>query len=157
VSIPDWTAIHASMRPRVRFVARSVLLDEHEAEDAVQDTFLRAIRGINTLREPAAVSGWLLTLARRAALDRCRRLQRLPQVSESDLDDAPDAREAPPCDAIELAEAFSRLTRKQQRALNHDVRGRTIEQAAIRERISVPAAKTRLCRARAALRRMVLS
>ncbi len=154
---PDWNAIHAAMRPRVRFVARSVLRDEHEAEDAVQDTFLRAIRAIDTLREPAAISGWLLTLARRAALDRCRTFQRQPQVSESDLDGSPDAREGLPSDAIEVAEALARLTRKQQRALNHDARGLTIQQAATKERISVPAAKTRLSRARAALRRLVLS
>ena len=156
MSIPDWNAIHTAMRPRVRFVARSVLRDEHEAEDAVQDTFLRAIRGIGTLREPAALPGWLLTLARRAALDRCRKLRRCVQVVE-DIDDAPDRRETLPSDATELAEAFAQLTRTQQRALNHHARGLTIAEVATQERISVPAAKTRLCRARAALRRTVLS
>jgi len=152
----DWNAIDRSMRPRVRFVARSVLRDEHEAEDAVQDTFLRALRGISGLREPAALSGWLLTLARRAALDRCRDLRRMPQVAE-EVDDAPDCREVSASGAIELAEAFARLTRTQQRALNQHLRGLTLQQAAATEGISVPASKTRLCRARASLRRMVLS
>jgi RNA polymerase sigma-70 factor (ECF subfamily) len=156
MSIPDWNAIHETMRPRVRFVARSVLRDEHEAEDAVQDTFLRALRGIGGLREPAALSGWFLTLARRAALDRCRDLRRMPHVAE-EIDDAPDGREVSASDAIELAEAFARLTRTQQRALNLYLRGQTLQQAAEQEGISVPAAKTRLCRARASLRRLVLS
>jgi len=153
---PDWNAIHSAMRPRVRFVARSVLRDEHEAEDAVQDTFLRAIRCVGALREPDAISGWLKTLARRAALDRRRKLSRTPQVAET-TEEVLDRRELPPCEANDLAEAFARLTRTQRRAVDHHLRGLTLEQSAARERISVSAAKTRLFRARASLRRMVLS
>jgi RNA polymerase sigma-70 factor (ECF subfamily) len=157
MSSPDWDAIDAAMRPRVRFVARSVLRDEHEAEDAVQDTFLRALRGIDKLREPAALSGWLLTLARHAALDRCRSLRRGLQVAEADSDETPDRREALPSDAVELAEAFARLTPSMKRTLNHEARGLSVAQVAAKEGISVQAAKTRRSRARARLRRLVLS
>lgn len=154
MTTPDWEAIHGSMRLRVWFAVRSVLRDHHEAEDAVQETFLRAVRGIGTLREPAALPSWLLTLARRAALDRCRSLRHTPQVAE-EADDAPDRRESLPSDAIEVSETLARLEPWMRRALDQRARGWTIQRAAAEEGISVDAAKTRLSRARARLRQLV--
>ena len=48
----------------------------HEAEDLMQDVFVKALERIQTLREPAAFSGWLIAIARRTATDflRARRL-----------------------------------------------------------------------------------
>jgi RNA polymerase sigma-70 factor (ECF subfamily) len=46
-----------------------------EAQDAVQDTFLIALREIDRLREPAAVSGWLHTILRNLCLTRLRKRQ----------------------------------------------------------------------------------
>ncbi len=153
MSFPDWNAIHAAMGPRVRRVTRSVLRDEHEAEDAVQDTFLRAVRSIGSLRNPAALSGWMLTLARRVALDRCRKLRRTPQVAE-EAEDVLDRREAAPSDAIEVAEAFARMPQWMQRALNQRARGWSLERAAAKEGISVGTAKSRLSRARSRLQEL---
>lgn len=50
-----------------------------EAEDLTQDTFLRAYRYGDSLREPEAVRGWLYRIATHACLDRLR--QRKPLVS----------------------------------------------------------------------------
>lgn len=50
-----------------------------EAEDLTQDTFLRAYRRGESLRDPEAVRGWLYRIATHACLDRLR--QRRPQVS----------------------------------------------------------------------------
>jgi len=50
-----------------------------EAEDLTQDTFLRAYRYGELLREPEAVRGWLYRIATHACLDRLR--QRKPLVS----------------------------------------------------------------------------
>jgi RNA polymerase sigma-70 factor (ECF subfamily) len=38
-----------------------------DVQDLVQDVFLRALRQLHTLREPAAFGGWLATLARNEA------------------------------------------------------------------------------------------
>jgi RNA polymerase sigma-70 factor (ECF subfamily) len=43
-----------------------------EGEDLMQDVFLEAARGIGTLREPAAVKGWLATIAVRTVRSRLR-------------------------------------------------------------------------------------
>ena len=50
-----------------------------EAEDLTQDTFLRAYRYGDSLRDPDAVRGWLYRIATHVCLDRLR--QRKPSVS----------------------------------------------------------------------------
>jgi len=43
-----------------------------DAEDLMQDVFVRALERLPSLREPAAFCGWLLTIARRMAADHQR-------------------------------------------------------------------------------------
>jgi RNA polymerase sigma-70 factor (ECF subfamily) len=43
-----------------------------QAQDAVQDTFLIALRNIERLRKPEAVGGWLCTILRNICLERLR-------------------------------------------------------------------------------------
>ena len=43
-----------------------------DAEDLMQDVFLKALERLPELREPAAFRGWLLAIARRAATDHRR-------------------------------------------------------------------------------------
>lgn len=58
-------------------------VSRHLAEDAAQDTYLRAIRALPAYRGEAAARAWSLSIARRAAVDavraavRRRRLDRL--------------------------------------------------------------------------------
>ena len=61
-----------------RYVLRMVK-NPAEAEDLTQDTFLRAYRGGDSLRDPEAVRGWLYRIATHVCLDRLR--QRHPLVS----------------------------------------------------------------------------
>ena len=57
----------------VRGIARSLLFDEHEAEDAVQDTFLRALE---QPPRPGNVRGWLRVVVRNFALRKKREERR---------------------------------------------------------------------------------
>lgn len=43
-----------------------------EAEDLTQDVFVRALRKLDTLRDPAAFAPWLAAIARNRAMDRHR-------------------------------------------------------------------------------------
>jgi RNA polymerase sigma-70 factor (ECF subfamily) len=54
-----------------------------DAEDLMQDVFLRAMEQVRHLREPAAFGGWLASIARRSAIDHYRRVRSattLPQM-----------------------------------------------------------------------------
>jgi RNA polymerase sigma-70 factor (ECF subfamily) len=75
----DAGALFESYHDRIyRYVVRLVK-DPVEAEDLTQETFLRAYRCGDSLRDPAAVRGWLYRIATHVCLDRLR--QRKPQVS----------------------------------------------------------------------------
>jgi RNA polymerase sigma-70 factor (ECF subfamily) len=43
-----------------------------DAEDLVQEVFMKALKQLPSLREPAAFRGWLMAIARRAATDYLR-------------------------------------------------------------------------------------
>ena len=68
-----------------------------EAEDLVQDVFLRALRSLDRLRDPAAVGAWLCRIARNCAADfhrKRRRTQQLPDELPQGAPPAAEAREA---------------------------------------------------------------
>ena len=60
-------------RESVLSVTRGVLDDWDEAEDAAQEAFLEALRGLRGLRRGERFRAWLGTIARRSALRRVRR------------------------------------------------------------------------------------
>lgn len=53
-------------------VARAMLRDDHAAEDAVQETFLKAFRGLASFRGDASPKTWLVSICRRECIDRIR-------------------------------------------------------------------------------------
>jgi RNA polymerase sigma-70 factor, ECF subfamily len=67
--------LEAMIRDHARFVYRvaySVLRNHHDAEDAAQETFLRATRHRGELSQVEQPRAWLAKIAWRAALDRRR-------------------------------------------------------------------------------------
>lgn len=54
-------------------LARSIVHDDHLAEEVVQDTFLKAHRNLGTFRGDSKVSTWLSSICYRTAIDRSRR------------------------------------------------------------------------------------
>ena len=61
-----------SHRARLYVIALAILGDRIQAQDAVQDTFLIALRRLNELREPAAVGAWLQAIVRNVCRMRLR-------------------------------------------------------------------------------------
>jgi len=60
----------------VRALALSYTRNASAADDVVQETFIRAYRSIDGLREGSKVKTWLYALARHAAIDWLRREKR---------------------------------------------------------------------------------
>lgn len=58
---------------RLYRVARSILRDDAEAEDVVQEVYLRAYRSVGTFRAQAAVATWLTRIVVNECMSRLRR------------------------------------------------------------------------------------
>jgi len=76
-------------RPRLLAAAERVLRDSGEAEDAVQDALLAALRSLDRFRGEAQLSSWLYRITVNCALMRLRSRRRRPATS---FDELPGAR-----------------------------------------------------------------
>ena len=93
---------------RVYAVTFSVLGSRAEAEDAAQDTFLKAYGKRGGVREPEHFASWLLAIARHQALDGLRRRRFVPHppdVEERWVDEGT----LPPDAQLDAAESHARL------------------------------------------------
>ncbi|HEX3472245.1 MAG TPA: sigma-70 family RNA polymerase sigma factor [Silvibacterium sp.] len=65
-----------------------VLTRNHaEAEDLVQETYVRAIPAMNRLRSESNVKGWLFKILRNAWLNHLRKRRTAPEIAWSDMED----------------------------------------------------------------------
>lgn len=79
---------------RLRGYARRVAAQEAEVDDLVQDTWLRVLRGLPGLRDPARFRSWLFGIAHRVLIDRLRSRYAAPAEDSTEADDRPLADEA---------------------------------------------------------------
>jgi RNA polymerase sigma-70 factor (ECF subfamily) len=119
-------ALVRSRLTRCYRIAWSILLNEADAADAVQDAFVLAWRDLTRLREPAAFDGWLNRVVVNAARTGRRRRTRLHEVTVAVVADPPPQHGAPlgdPSDIRQVADAdaigraFDRLTADQRAIL----------------------------------------
>ena len=75
-----------------------------DAADAVQETFVKAVERLHTLRDPAMFRGWLYAIARNAALDLLRGRSRVGKLPE-DLEAMLAAGSRRSSDPVAVAEA----------------------------------------------------
>ena len=87
---------------RIYVVAYAILQDKSEAEDIVQETFLKAHQQRAKLREPEKFPAWLQTVTRNGARDRLRK--RRPQAEAETFDTLVDDKVATPGSAMEQEE-----------------------------------------------------
>jgi RNA polymerase sigma factor (sigma-70 family) len=88
----SWGEIVERYGGMVRSVVASFRLADADAADAVQNTWLRAVERLHTVREPERFGGWLRTTARRECLaltSGARREQPDDAVTEQLVETAP--------------------------------------------------------------------
>jgi len=66
--------------------ARRIVLTHEDADDVVQNTFLKAWNSIDTFHGEAKISTWLTRIAINEALDLQRREKRRPTISSDDAE-----------------------------------------------------------------------
>jgi RNA polymerase sigma-70 factor (ECF subfamily) len=81
------------------------LLGPSLADDATQETFVRAWRAAGTFRAEASARTWLLSIARRACYDQLRRHRRHVPLDESEVPD----RSGEAGDVVDLYDMINRL------------------------------------------------
>jgi RNA polymerase sigma factor (sigma-70 family) len=75
--------LYAEHVDSVRRVAYHLVGNSDATNDAVQDTFTRALQHLDDLREPDRFRPWLLSIARHAATDQLRARQRFTSLDET--------------------------------------------------------------------------
>src|SRR5512135_2893814 len=83
--VPNKQAFFEAYYHRIYRYVQSLVHDSAEAEDLTQETFLRAFRERESLREPGALVAWLYRIATHVALDRLRQRNRRAK-KEADVD-----------------------------------------------------------------------
>jgi RNA polymerase sigma-70 factor (ECF subfamily) len=99
----DWDAVYREELPRVYNLHRYRVVDQATAEDLTSITFEKAWRARGRYRKDrAAVSTWLLSIARNVAIDHFRRVRARPEVPLGD--EAAADRVTPEDQAVRRAE-----------------------------------------------------
>jgi RNA polymerase sigma factor (sigma-70 family) len=141
------SALLHAVAPHVGRICGSIALAD--GDDAMQETMIQALKHLRSLREPAALQGWLRRIAVREALKLARaRARQVPveQVAERTTEDGADLR-------LEVVDTLRRLSPDQRAVLVlRDLEGLSEAEAAALLRIEVGTAKSRLHRARRAFR-----
>jgi RNA polymerase sigma-70 factor (ECF subfamily) len=145
------------LRP-IHAVMASYLRERADIEDAVQDTFLRALHRIAAYQPPRPFAPWLYQIARNVARDRIatelrRRTEPFPEGDVAAAAASPDL-------ALELSEirrhvaaAIEELPEQQRTAFRlHDVEGYTTNDVARIMGLSVGTVRSHVHYARRALR-----
>jgi RNA polymerase sigma factor (sigma-70 family) len=108
VHVPPFESFYVEHRDAVLRELRRTLGRER-AEDAYQETFLRALRAYGRLRNADNLRAWVLTIARRVAVDQLRRREASPPAPEPATDSRPAY--------AELGELADDLPRKERAAV----------------------------------------
>jgi RNA polymerase sigma-70 factor (ECF subfamily) len=145
-----------------------ILNNPQDAEDALQETFLKAFRSIKNFKEQSSISTWLYRIATNEALMMIRK--RKPEINQVDLQKEDDSEsyesleivdwEKLPEDQLlsdEVADVLDESVQKLTPALRvvfvlRDIEGLSVSETAGILNLSEAAVKTRLSRARMHLR-----
>jgi RNA polymerase sigma-70 factor (ECF subfamily) len=86
-------ALFTTYHDRICRYITGMVHDPAEAEDLTQETFLRAFRHRDSLRDPGAARGWLYRIATHACLDRLPQRPASMPIDDSAPSKAPSALE----------------------------------------------------------------
>ena len=135
--------------------ARSVARDRWSAEEAVQETLVRAWKYLDTFDRRGSFEGWLLRICRNVVIDHAKAATRRPPTMESTALD----RIAPAVDndtSHELLELLHQLTVDHREVLVLvGILGMTYDEAADTLDVPVGTVRSRLGRARDAFGRLL--
>lgn len=146
-----WQEFSAPLRQFLRARTHS----EADAEDLLQDVFVRIQKRLPGLREPAKLQGWVYRIARNAVIDHYRsRREHLPLDFELEAGD-PAGR-----DVVDLSASLRKFIAAlppayREPLIRHEFQGEALQDVATTLGLSLTATKSRVRRARLMLREML--
>ena len=143
-------------RPLLYYLRR-LLENEQDAWDALQETWVRALRDLPRLRDDRAFPAWLYTIARRVAMRMRRRARPHEPLLEDDDPGAQAIAEPGPLlgvDPLDVHRALTALSLAHRDALTlHVLEGFSVAEIAAITETSTGTVKSRLFHARRALKK----
>jgi RNA polymerase sigma-70 factor (ECF subfamily) len=156
-----WHQVH---EPLKAFIRKRVSNDA-EADDILQEVFVRLHRGVDRLHDRRRLVSWIYQITRHVIIDRYRAAERrreLPVGLARDVEerDAGLSKESEPAAKTELSGCLrpmlDRLPAEYREAINLvELEGLTHQEAAGRIGLSVPGMKSRVQRGRRLLRQLL--
>ena len=140
--------LYERYRKKVFFACRGFFSDSYRAEDATQETFLRAYRRIQTFRE-GGFAGWLMRIARNVCIDEWRRSsldpvteisERIEHVARTKPDSWFDVHEK----VERILHEMRFLSTEQRRCMELKIEGCSYRETAARTGFSIEAVKSHL-------------
>jgi RNA polymerase sigma factor (sigma-70 family) len=137
---------------------RRVTGSDDATHDLIQDVWIRVLRGVRTLREPAHLRAWLFGITRRVLMDRLRAQYAGPMPGDVDPDTLPqeaaDGEADAEADEARLLDGLADLPVVEREALTlFYLRELSLAEIAALLDVPVGTVKSRLHRARRMLRR----
>ncbi|MCP1411328.1 RNA polymerase sigma factor [Paenarthrobacter sp. A20] len=162
----DTAAFEALARrhgPLMRATARRLTGSLADADDVVQETLVQAWKQLDSLRDPAAVKGWLLRIVGSRSIDHLRKRRNHADLGdvENTVDaTSPPRNKDPETNAVNssrieaLKAALSKLPEEQRRCwVLKEFNDQSYEEIALTLNISPASVRGRLARARITLAR----
>lgn len=150
MTVDEFDAFYVASFPRLVGQLFALCGDRAEANDCVQEAFVRAWdrrRALDLAQSPEA---WIRTVAYRLAVSRWRRARRAEAPPDRSV--LPDASREPVLDRIALTRALHRLPAEQRQAIVlHHLCDLSVADVAAEVGVPVGTIKARLSRGRAAL------
>jgi RNA polymerase sigma factor (sigma-70 family) len=153
----SWTELVHRLDGVLRAVVRGYRLAPADVDDVVQTTWLRALRKVAQLDEPAAIAGWLIVMARREAMRALQRGVREVVCEDPCPVSEPDHR-TPEAIVLErereavVRDAVTRLPERQRRLLDSMLQSPAPTYGELSDRLCMPVGSIGPTRDRALVR-----
>ena len=139
-----WDVLVERFAPLIWSICRKYQLDRADAEDVAQNVWTIFVDHLDSVRDPAALAGWLVTNTRRECCKSLRATCKLPAGAK-----APEDTPAEPITSVDhelllaersavLHEAFCRLPLSSQRLLTLLIADPPVSYAEIGARLGIP-------------------
>jgi RNA polymerase sigma-70 factor (ECF subfamily) len=140
--------LFARYRKKVFYACRGFFSHSQAAEDATQETFLRAFRNIGSFRQ-GDFSGWLMRIAKNVCIDEWRRSRREIGIDETEVAERPspnllDSSFEARLMAERVLHEMRLLPPEQRQCLELKIEGFSYEETASRTGLTISAVKSHL-------------